>query len=141
MSVIAQPGKGVVIGRAPREGIVVGQPRQGLVVGDAPAPPGPTGPPGPPGPPGPQGPEGDDGTDGVDGEDGSKWFDGIGPPMEPIAGGEPGDYYLDTNNGDVYTLTMTGQPTTAFAMVPGITPTKPNSMSPLLKRSLIPGGK
>lgn len=45
---------------------------------------------------GPPGPAGDDGT---------RWFDGAGAPVEPIAGANPGDYYLDTTTGNVWQLT------------------------------------
>ena len=48
--------------------------------------------PGPEGPPGPAG------------EDGTKWFDGEGPPLGPIVGAAPGDYYLDTLSGNVWVL-------------------------------------
>jgi hypothetical protein len=42
------------------------------------------------------------------GEDGTKWFDGPGSPVEPVAGASPGDYYLDTSTGDVYQLALEG---------------------------------
>lgn len=41
----------------------------------------------------------------VDGRS-NKWFDGEGPPVEPVAGAHPGDYYLDTLTGNVYQLTV-----------------------------------
>ena len=88
------------------------------------------GPPGPEGPMGPPGPEGDDGT---------QWFDGVGPPREPIAGAEPGDYYLDTGNGDVYVLTMSSTVTYMRSMVPGnVANVPPSNPRPL---SLVPGGR
>lgn len=40
------------------------------------------------------------GDDGVDGADGSKWFVGEGEPGEDF--GVTGDFYLDSENGDVY---------------------------------------
>jgi hypothetical protein len=42
---------------------------------------------------------------GEPGSPGAKWFDGEGPPQEPIPNSNPGDYYLDTLTGDVYELT------------------------------------
>jgi hypothetical protein len=49
---------------------------------------------------GPPGPEGPPGTAGVDGVDGSTWRHGAGAPNNAL--GIDGDYYLDTNSGDVY---------------------------------------
>lgn len=53
---------------------------------------GPPGPAGPAGPAGPQGPRG------------STWFSGTGPPSPPPTGWLPGDFYLDSSNGNIYTL-------------------------------------
>lgn len=73
-----------------------------------------------PGPAGPAGPPGEDGT---------AWFDGAGPPVEPLPDAMPGDYYLDTITGDVYVLTMTGPPPMVVRIVPGPT-----------NKRIVPGG-
>ncbi len=49
---------------------------------------------------GTEGPRGAPGLPGTDGVNGAKWFNGAGAPAGPT--GADGDYYLDTNNGDVY---------------------------------------
>jgi len=54
-----------------------------------------------------QGVQGEQGIDGPAGEQGSRgtgWFSGTGAPAEDIPGSMPGDLYLDTATGDVYTL-------------------------------------
>jgi hypothetical protein len=51
----------------------------------------------------PRGATGATGSDGADGRDGSKWFSGSGAPGT-VTGAIAGDYYLDTDTGDVYTL-------------------------------------
>ncbi len=53
---------------------------------------------------GPQGIQGIDGPAGVQGTRGTGWFNGSGAPAEGIPGSIPGDLYLDTATGDVYTL-------------------------------------
>ena len=58
------------------------------------------GPPGQDGPPGPQGPPGDPGTAFM----GSVMWTGDGEPPEWIQGAKPGDRYLDTVTGTIYTL-------------------------------------
>lgn len=58
------------------------------------------GPPGETGPPGPQGPPGDPGTAFM----GSVMWTGDGEPPEWIQGAKPGDRYLDTVTGTIYTL-------------------------------------
>ncbi len=58
------------------------------------------GPAGAEGPQGPQGPEGPEGPVGPAGEDGSTMHSGTGAPGSDI--GENGDYYLDTNTGELY---------------------------------------
>jgi hypothetical protein len=70
---------------------------------------GPQGPPGTPGPPGPTGPIGPIGPSGGPvgpmgpaGAPGEKWWTGSGPPPGLIAGAQPGDWYLNKTNGDVY---------------------------------------
>jgi hypothetical protein len=61
------------------------------------------------GPTGPQGPQGNAGTagaagsNGTNGARGSLWYTGTGAPGT-IAGSLPGDQYLDTASGNVYTL-------------------------------------
>jgi hypothetical protein len=62
------------------------------------------GPPGPPGPPGGPGPPGVPGVPGAPGQRGSLWYEGSGPPGT-ISGQQEEDNYLNTTNGDVYTLT------------------------------------
>lgn len=58
---------------------------------------------------GPQGPQGNPGTTGATGATGtagargSLWYTGTGAPGT-IAGSQPGDQYLDTATGNVYTL-------------------------------------
>lgn len=70
---------------------------------------GPQGPVGPQGAVGAQGPSGSDGATGATGavgatgERGSKWFTGAGVPSG-VSGSIAGDMYLDTQTGDVYTL-------------------------------------
>lgn len=54
-------------------------------------------------PKGDTGAAGGPGQAGPAGDDGSVWFDGAGAPGS-ISGSKAGDYYLDTDNGDVYTL-------------------------------------
>lgn len=49
---------------------------------------------------GPQGPPGEDGQDGADGKDGSKIYTGNGSP--DVSLGVEGDFYLDTDNFDLY---------------------------------------
>lgn len=56
---------------------------------------------GPPGPPGPQGPPGEPGGAFL----GSVLWTGDGTPPEFIQGAKPGDRYLDTSSGTIYTLT------------------------------------
>lgn len=58
---------------------------------------------GDPGDKGDQGDPGNDGADGVQGQRGSQWFTGAGVPAG-VAGSEPGDIYLDTQTGDIYTF-------------------------------------
>lgn len=53
---------------------------------------------------GPIGPQGPQGIPGPAGKDGTIWFNGVGPPTPPPALSKPGDYYLNTTNGDVYVL-------------------------------------
>ncbi len=65
---------------------------------------GPQGPQGLQGEVGPQGIQGIDGPAGVQGVRGTGWFSGSGAPAEGIPGSIPGDLYLDTATGDVYTL-------------------------------------
>jgi hypothetical protein len=65
---------------------------------------GPEGPPGQPGTNGTNGTNGQDGAPGATGPRGSGWFTGTGPPSEPVGGSLPGDLYLDTASGNVYTL-------------------------------------
>jgi hypothetical protein len=55
---------------------------------------------GPSGSEGPQGPEGPEGLVGPAGEDGSMMYSGQGAPSTDI--GTEGDYYLKTNNGEMY---------------------------------------
>jgi hypothetical protein len=61
------------------------------------------------GPAGAQGPQGNPGTPGTAGSAGaagargSLWYTGTGAPGT-IAGSLPGDQYLDTASGNVYTL-------------------------------------
>jgi hypothetical protein len=67
---------------------------------------GPAGPQGSVGPQGPQGNVGPQGTAGATGTRGSQWYTGTGAPVAGnTAGSIPGDKYLDTTSGDVYTLT------------------------------------
>lgn len=40
----------------------------------------------------------------VEQNNGTTWFSGDGPPQEPVAGAESGDYYLDKQTGNVYQL-------------------------------------
>lgn len=47
-----------------------------------------------------KGDQGDAGANGTDGTDGNVWFDGSGAPGGGL--GNDDDYYLDTDNGDVY---------------------------------------
>ena len=77
---------------------------------------GPAGPQGPQGPAGDRGPEGQPGAQGVEGPQGpagvegpvgprgSKWFTGAGAPGT-VSGSMPGDQYLDTTTGTIYSLT------------------------------------
>jgi hypothetical protein len=65
---------------------------------------GPQGPLGPQGDVGPQGIQGIDGPAGIQGVRGTGWFNGSGAPAADIPGSIPGDLYLDTDSGDVYTL-------------------------------------
>jgi hypothetical protein len=73
-----------------------------------------TGPQGEQGPVGPQGPlglQGPAGIDGANGIDGATWYYGSGTPN--VETGVHSDYYLDTDNGDIYqkqsvTWTLTG---------------------------------
>lgn len=53
---------------------------------------------------GPPGPPGEDGQNGAPGPSGGlvKWY-GNGPPGA-IIGASPGDFYLDLDSGDIYTL-------------------------------------
>jgi hypothetical protein len=53
-------------------------------------------------PGGAQGITGGVGPTGPQGTRGSTWFNGAGPPPNPIPGSLPGDYYLDTVAGDIY---------------------------------------
>jgi hypothetical protein len=62
------------------------------------------GPQGDPGPKGDPGVKGDTGNTGAPGTRGSQWYTGTGAPGT-ISGSIPGDKYLDTSSGDVYTLT------------------------------------
>lgn len=55
---------------------------------------------GPQGPEGPQGVEGPEGPVGPAGEDGSMMYSGQGAPGADI--GAEGDYYINTNNGEMY---------------------------------------
>lgn len=55
---------------------------------------------GPAGSEGPQGPEGAEGPVGPAGEDGSKMYSGQGAPGSDL--GRNGDYYLNTNTGEMY---------------------------------------
>ncbi|MES1927554.1 collagen-like protein [Salinisphaera sp. T31B1] len=48
-------------------------------------------------------PAGPQGTPGADGANGAKWFDGSGAPGT-VSGASAGDYYLDTDSGDVFKL-------------------------------------
>lgn len=73
----------------PRRGGVVVVPAHGV-----PGPPGEDGPPGPPGPPGEDG----------GAFSGSVLWTGDGTPPEFIQGAKPGDRYLDTASGIIYTL-------------------------------------
>jgi Collagen triple helix repeat (20 copies) len=72
---------------------------------------GPTGPTGPTGSTGPQGPQGIQGVQGPigntgpQGTPGENWFAGAGVPSGSLAGSIVGDWYLDTNTGDVYEKT------------------------------------
>lgn len=52
---------------------------------------------------GPQGSQGETGATGATGERGSKWFTGSGAPTS-VPGSIAGDFYLDTDNGNVYEL-------------------------------------
>lgn len=65
---------------------------------------GPQGPQGLQGDIGPQGLQGIDGPAGIQGVRGTGWFNGSGAPAADIPGSMPGDLYLDTDSGDVYTL-------------------------------------
>ncbi len=63
------------------------------------------------GPQGEQGPQGLAGNDGANGIDGATWYYGSGTPN--VETGVHSDYYLDTDNGDIYqkqsvTWTLTG---------------------------------
>jgi hypothetical protein len=64
---------------------------------------GPQGPQGEPGAQGIQGETGETGATGSTGARGSLWFTGAGAPGV-VAGSAVGDLYLNTTNGDVYTL-------------------------------------
>ena len=72
---------------------------------------GPQGIAGPPGSAGPQGPAGNTGSQGPagatgpQGTPGEKWSSGGGPPVGTAPGPIIGDWYLDTNTGDVYEKT------------------------------------
>lgn len=77
-----------------------------LAVQGATGPAGPQGAQGPAGDVGPQGPVGATGGTGPAGSDGARgslWYTGTGAPGA-VAGQLPGDKYLDTASGDVYTL-------------------------------------
>ena len=50
------------------------------------------------------GTQGSLGQTGPTGQRGSIWFNGAGPPPNPIPGSLPGDYYLDTTAGDIYVV-------------------------------------
>lgn len=61
---------------------------------------------GPPGNPGQRGPEGPPGPPGADGADGGPGlFTGQGVPPDYLPGAKPGDTYVDTLTGTIYTLT------------------------------------
>lgn len=72
---------------------------------------GPPGIAGPPGATGAEGPKGDTGSQGpagatgAQGTAGEKWSAGAGPPVGTAPGPILGDWYLDTNTGDVYEKT------------------------------------
>lgn len=53
--------------------------------------------------PGADGAAGSNGSNGADGARGSKWFTGAGVPSG-VSGSIAGDFYLDTQTGDVYEL-------------------------------------
>ena len=55
------------------------------------------------GSPGTAGSDGTAGADGAPGARGSKWFTGAGVPAG-VAASAAGDFYLDTQTGDVYAL-------------------------------------
>lgn len=76
--------------------------RAGNIMGPA-GPQGAAGVQGPKGDAGAQGPQGPAGAQGVPGAPGSVWWFGVGVP--PSGVGVVGDFYLDTNNGAVYTKT------------------------------------
>lgn len=59
-----------------------------------------------PGPMGPRGPEGPPGEDGKPGpaSSGPVMWPGQGTPPDYIEGAKPGDTWLDTLTGDIYTL-------------------------------------
>lgn len=60
-----------------------------------------------------------DSPEGTPGLPGAQWWDGEGPPQEPIPGANPGDYYLDTLTGDVYELTGVAHSATVLSLIPG----------------------
>ena len=81
------------------------------LVGNIKGPQGPAGAPGAdstvPGPPGAQGTPGATGSQGPAGSTGvrgSQWYSGTTAPPDPIPGSLPGDQYLNTVTGDVYTV-------------------------------------
>lgn len=51
-----------------------------------------------------RGPKGDPGNDGNQGPRGTFWYTGSGAPAATPVGSRPGDLYLDTTTGDIYTL-------------------------------------
>jgi hypothetical protein len=83
--------------------------------GNLKGPAGATGSQGPQGVTGPTGSTGAQGPAGVDGRAGEQWFSGAGGPSGGLPGSVVGDWYIDTNNGNLYEKTGTTQWT--FRMV------------------------
>lgn len=44
-------------------------------------------------------------SSGTGSRDGERWWQGVGDPPDVIVGSRPGDWYWDTESGDVYELT------------------------------------
>lgn len=90
----------VTVGPA-RPQFVQAPPHPSQVVVPVAGPPGHMGVDGAQGPPGPPGPQGDPGG----AFSGAVMWSGQGAPPEVLLGAKPGDYWIDTLTGDIYTLT------------------------------------